>query len=170
MWRVVIIPSLLAGCQVQLDVEEVRLSYRNVEVKGGGNGMGASKHGFTFDDLSALEELVELGADIRFAGAELRATSGVDDMSFVDQLQLAVASADPDAGLPALVLYGCKGNCGAHGQGIEMKPEKKPHAGDYLGTGSLLIDLDIVGKLPGKPWTLDVDVVLEAHAEYELGR
>lgn len=167
MWTVVLVASLLAGCQVQLDVEEVRLGYRDVEVKGGGGGMGAVKHGFAFDDLGALRELVDLGADIRFVGAELRATSGVEDLSFVDQVQLAVASGAADAALPELVLYGCKGNCDVRGKGIAMTPAAKPKASEYLESGSLLIDLDIVGRLPGRAWTLDVEVVLEARLRTE---
>ncbi len=151
---------LVSGCAVDLQVDEVRLSYKNVEVTGiPGNAKGAAKHEFAFDDLSALESLVDAGAEISFVGAELHATSGVDDMSFVDKLQINVAET---------VLYGCDGTCDIRGRDVDMKPEKKHRANDYVTAGALMIDFDIEGHLPGNKWTLDFDVVLSAELAYAL--
>jgi hypothetical protein len=151
---------LVSGCAVDLEVEEVRLSYKNVEVKGiPGNGKGAAKHAFAFDDLSALQTLVDAGADISFVEAELHATSGVDDMSFVDKLQINIAET---------MLYGCDGTCDIRGRDIAMTPDKKHRANDYVSAGSLQLDFDLEGHLPGNKWTLDFDVVLSAELAYAL--
>lgn len=151
---------LASGCAVDLAVEEVRMSYKNVEVKGvPGNAKGATQHAFAFDDLSALQTLVDAGAEISFVGAELHATSGVDDMSFVDKLEINVAET---------TLYGCDGTCEIRGRDVDMTPAKKQRANDYVNAGSLQIDFDIEGHLPGNKWTLDFDVVMSAELEYSV--
>jgi hypothetical protein len=155
------------GCQVELEVDEVRLSYRDIEIEAI-NGHGAAKHSFAFEDLAAIRELVDLGAEVSFIGAELRATSGVDDMTFVDRLRITVAPGEGSS-LPDLVAYDCAGSCDARGRAMSMVPVHALRATDYVGGGSIVVDLDLEGLMPGRPWTLDFDVVLSASLDYSLG-
>src|SRR5436190_169684 len=93
--------SLLAwqtGCpllDVEAEVPEVCLTYPGIEV----DGALAATHvdrSFTFDDLSRLHDLADLDAGISFTRAEVRVTSGVDSLGFVEQFRATVASGDPD--------------------------------------------------------------------------
>jgi hypothetical protein len=166
MSKAALLVLFAAGCQLDLEVDEVRLTVRDIEVKPGG-GLRAAKQSFAFDDLGAIQQLVDQGAEITFLGAELSATSGIDSMSFVEETHVALASADPMSELPPLSAYDCAGNCKHQGNKLEMTGGKQ-RASDYVRSGALLLDIDLVGALPGKPWTMDLDVVLGASLDYKL--
>lgn len=162
-----VLPAVLAGCtlaDVELDVDEVRLTSAEVELKGL-NGASAAKHRFAFTDLAAVSGLLDVGAEVAFVGAELRALSGVEDLEFVDQLTLTLASGDDTAGLAPLTAYHCAGNCAAHARSLEMTQPRALEATDYLATGSLALEIDVAGHLPGRPWTVVFEAVFTAHLE-----
>ena len=158
---------VVAGCQVEVEVEDIRLTYHDAEIKGVGLGSAANRS-FVFDDLSAIEELVDLGADVTFVGAELRATGGVESFSFIEQARITIASGDPAAGVTPVVVFDCAGDCATHGKAFAMQAAHRPHASDFVTSGSLRIDIDLVGHMPARAWNADFDVVLEARLDYTL--
>lgn len=165
-----VLPGLLAGCtlaDIELDVDEVRLTSAEVELKGF-NGAAAAKHRFAFTDLAAVSDLLDVGAEVAFVGAELRATSGVDDLSFVEQLTITLASGDDTAGLAPVTAYHCAGNCAAHARSLEMSQTRAIRATDYLATGSLALELDVEGHLPGRPWTVVFEATFTAHLDHRF--
>lgn len=168
---VLVLPATLLGActlmDVEVDVDEVRVTSAEVELKGV-NGAAAAKHRFTFTNLAALHELLDVGAELAFVGAELRATSGVDDLSFVEQLTVTIAAADATAGLAPITAYHCAGNCAAHARSLVMTQSRAVRATEYVSTGSLVLDLDVAGRIPGRPWTVTFEAVFSAHIEQGL--
>ena len=170
MSRFAIALLLTPGCQlahVEVEVEEVRLAYRDVEIKGA-HGVRAAKQSFVFEDLAALEDLIGLGAKVSFAGAELRATAGIDTLGFVDETRIMLGSGDPMSNLQALTAYDCVGNCKSNGNKLEMAARNQHLANDYISSGSILLDIELIGEMPSRPWTADFDVVLAARIDYAL--
>jgi hypothetical protein len=167
MKQALLLCVIATGCRladVEVDVEEVRLTYQNVEIIGA-RGIGAAKQSFVFAELEPIQDLVDYGATVSFVGAEMRATSGIDDLGFVEATSITFGSGDPMSKLPHVVAYDCAGNCQAHGRALVMASEHKHEANDYVRSGSILLDVDLIGAMPGQTWTMDLDVVLEARID-----
>lgn len=161
---------LATGCQlaqVDVEVKSLRLTYHDVAMQDA-HGAAAAQKSFAFDDLAAAQELVAHGGTVTFAGAELRATSGVDALTFVEGMDISLASGDPMAQLPALLVSECNGTCATHERSLELPALGDADATPYVSTGSLLLDVGMRGRLPGKDWTVDFDLVLQGSLDYSV--
>ncbi len=169
-----IVPAVLStGCpllQVDTEVSEVCVTYHDVVIEGvPGQGDGPTElaTSVTIDDLGQLTDLVDQDDDLAFVRAEIRATDGTD-LGFVDAANVSIASGDPDSVLPTLSVVACDGDCLPNGAVLEIPAAIQHSAVDYVRTGSLAIDLDIVGRAPATDWTADVDVCMTGHLTYKL--
>ncbi|HET7503531.1 MAG TPA: hypothetical protein VFK02_21060 [Kofleriaceae bacterium] len=161
---------MLPGCpllEVQADVPEVCLTYPNIHVPAA-PGLTSLDRSFVFDDLSAVQDLADLEADLQFVRAEVRATSGIDGFGFVEAAHIVISSGDPASTLPALTMYDCDGDCAPDGNRLELPAGLANNAIDYLRTNSIVIDVDFQGQVPTVPWTMDVDVCMKAKAGYTI--
>lgn len=156
------------GCpllDVAVDVEEVCLTYPDVAVEGHPGGLAVSRS-FSFDDLDAVHEIIERDGDVRFVRGEVRAKTGVDNFAFVDSARIIVSSGDPASALPPLTVYNCDGDCLPDGNKLALDGSVQESAIEYVKSDSLVVDIDLVGRLPSEAWTMDVDVCLKGHLEY----
>lgn len=167
MLKSALLVVLATGCaNVNVEVEEVRIAYRDIEIKAG-DGVHAANKSFVFEDLSAIRDLVDYGAEISFVGAELRATAGIDTLAFIEQTSITLDSGAADSALPSIVAFGC-GHCETRGPALTLPSQGKHDATSYVSSGSLLLGLDLLGRMPGRPWTLDFEIVLEARLDHAL--
>jgi hypothetical protein len=158
----------LPGCpllDVQADAQEVCLTYPNLVIPAAG-GEHALTQSFVFDDLSSVHDLTKLDANLAFVRAEVRATSGITEFSFVEAAHLVVSSGDPASTLPPLTMYDCDGDCAPDGNRLEIPAAVAANAIDYLRSNSVKIDLTFQGTVPDTEWTMDVDVCMKARAHY----
>ena len=161
---------MLPGCpllNIEADVQEVCLSYPNLEVTTP-TAQSSIKQSFVFDDLSAIHDLAEQEAHLQFVRAEIRATSGIAGFDFVDAVHIVVSSGDPDSTLPPLTMYDCDGDCVPDGNVLELPAALGTNAIDYLRGDSVVIDLDFVGEIPAATWTMDINVCMKAKAAYTV--
>jgi hypothetical protein len=171
MHRRLLAPLLLVvlpGCpllEVEVDAPEVRLTYPGVAVPAA-DAAPRIQSTFTFDDLSAIQELGELDAGVAFVRGEARIASGLDDFSFVDAVTLSIASGDPASTLAPLTLYACDGDCPVDGASLDLPADVEQAVLPYVTSGSIAITVDLAGALPAHPWTMDVDVYLTANGAY----
>lgn len=159
---------LLPGCplvDIEAEVPEVCLKYPNLEIT---NPEAASSltESFTFDDLADIHDLVEHDASIQFVRAQVRATSGVENLAFVRSLRVMVSS--PTSSLPAMTMYDCDGDCVPEGDTLEIPAAVGNDAIAYLRQDAIAIDLDFQGEIPAGTFTLDVDVCLKGSAGYTV--
>src|SRR5450432_416560 len=101
---------LLPACpllEVQAEVQEVCMTYRGVTIPGVPAGVGRIEQSFNFDDLQGAKALADANATLTFTRAEVRATSGVSDFTFVQKADLSIASGDPNSTLPTLSIFDC---------------------------------------------------------------
>jgi hypothetical protein len=151
---------------VTADAEEVCLTYPNLKVPAAG-GETSLNQSFTFDDLSKVHDLTKLDANLEFTRAQVRATSGITDFSFIQSAKLDVSS-DSDSALPTLTMYDCNGDCDPDGATLDIPANVVTNAVDYLRTDSIKIDVAFQGALPDVAWTVDIDVCMKASASYKV--
>lgn len=159
---------LLPGCpllDIEADVEEVCLTYPNLQVPGA-PAQSSIQQSFVFDDLSAVHDLTELDADLQFVRAEVKVTSGASSLAFVDAVKLKVSSGDPNSKLPPMTMYDCDGDCAPAGDTLVIPAAVASNAIEYLRGDSVVIDIDFQGEIPQTDWSMDVSVCMKARASY----
>lgn len=159
-----------AGCpllNVEAEVQEVCLTYRGIEVDGAIAGTSIEQS-FVLDDLSALHDLSEIDAGLQFVRGEVRVTSGVESLAFVQSFKTSVASGDADSTLPTLTLFDCEGDCQAEGSKLSVPATVQQDAMEYVKSDSLVIELAFRGEIPATTFTLEADVCLKGRIAYTL--
>ena len=114
--------GMLPGCpllDVQVDAPEVCLTYPNLQIPAAA-GLTSLQQTFVFDDLSSVQDLAKLDANLEFVRAEVRATSGIDSFAFIEAAHVVVSSGDPASTLPPLTMYNCDGDCAPDGDQLEL--------------------------------------------------
>jgi hypothetical protein len=159
----------LPGCpllDVQVDAEEVCLSYPNLDIPAVAGGQTTLDQSFVFDDLSAVHDVTKLDANLEFVRAEITATSGITSFDFIHAARIVVASGDPGTTLPPMTMYDCNGDCVPDGDKLEIPAAVGNDAIEYLRSNSIKIDLKFAGDVPSVKWTMDVNVCIKARASY----
>lgn len=159
--------AALPGCplaDVSADVPDVCLTYPNLQLQT--PAVSSATQSFVFDDLSKVRDLVKHDASLEFIRAELRVTSGLDNLDFVQSVHVVVSSNDPGTTLPPLTIYGCDGDCVPDGNALELPAGLAHNAIAYLQSNSIKVDLSFVGEIPAASWTMDVDVCMKGSAGY----
>ncbi|HET9623047.1 MAG TPA: hypothetical protein VFP84_16860 [Kofleriaceae bacterium] len=162
--------TVLPACpllDVTADAQEVCLTYPNLKVPAAG-GETSLDQSFSFDDLSKIHDLTKLDASLEFTRAQVRATSGITDFSFIESAKLDVASGDPGSTLPTLTMYDCNGDCDPNGATLDIPANTVTNAVQYLRGDSIEIGVAFKGTLPSVAWTLDIDVCMTASASYSV--
>ena len=161
--------AMLPGCplvDVEADVPEVCLTYPNLQIQT--PAQSSISQSFVFDDLSAVHDVVKQDASLEFVRAELRVTSGLDSLSFVDAVKIVVSSNDPGSTLPPMTMYDCDGDCAPEGNALKLTAGEARNAVEYLQGNSIKIDLDFRGQIPAASWTMDIDVCLKGSASKSI--
>lgn len=178
MLRVVLavaLASLATGCpflEVEAEFEDLLVTYPDVEMPAvEADEAQHIERSFVVDDLMALEkvtQMVEVGGEIELVSADLRPTSGITDLDFVQRATITVKSGDPDSTLPPLT-YSCDGDCTAESGVLAIQSLETVNALAYLQTGSLLVEIAIDGDLPTVDWTMDVDLHFRGKVTASVG-
>jgi hypothetical protein len=161
--------AMLPGCplvDIEADVPEVCLTYPNLQVQS--PAQSSISESFVFDDLSAVHDVVKQDATLEFVRAELRVTSGLDNLAFVDAVKVVVASNDAGTKLPPLTMYDCDGDCAPDGKALKLTAGEARNAIAYLQSDSIKIDIEFRGEIPAASWTMDIDVCLKGSASHSV--
>lgn len=163
--------TLVPACpllNVQADVQEVCLTYRGVTIAGIPVG-GSISQSFDFDDLQGAKALADADAQLTFTHAEVRATSGVPNFSFVQHAELSIASGDASSTLPTLSIFNCDA-CGNDTATLDVANATSSQVQDYIKTGSLVVTIDFTGTPPATDWTADVDICMTGTVNYTVSQ
>ncbi len=162
--------GLVPGCpllDVQMEVQEVCLTYRGVTIPGVPTGQTTVDQSFNFKDLQGAKNLADADAKLTVTRAEIRATSGVSDFKFVQKAALSIASADPNSTLPTLGIFSCT-DCGNETPTLDVTDPTTTPVQDYIKSGSLIVTVDLAGTPPTADWTADVDVCMSGTISYSV--
>jgi hypothetical protein len=154
---------------VQAEVQEVCLTYRGVTIPGVPAGAGGTiDQSFNFDDLQGAKALADANAHLTFTRAEVRATSGVTDLSFVKHADLSIASGDPNSTLPTLSIFDCD-DCSTSASALDTDNATTSPVEDYIKSGSLVVTIALTGAPPANDWSVDVDICMTGNVSYQVG-
>ncbi len=162
----------LAACTLvdaHAEVEDVCVSYPGVMVPAAAAGDTLIDQSFTLDNLDEIQELTKLVSDLEFVRAEARATSGIADFDFVHAAHLDVSSSDPASPLPTLDVYDCDGDCVPAGDTLTLPSAVQASAIAYVRSGSVLVDVQMLGQPPTEAWTMDIAVCFRGQLSYQTG-
>ena len=159
---------VLPGCpllDVEAQVEETCATYHDIHVDGLPEGQPSLSQSFTLDDLQSIGKLASLDAVLTFNRAEVRATEGIHDFSFVRDAALTIASGDPSSTLPTQVVFDCQ-DCGTTAPTLDIASDAAVDAKAYVTSGSLIVTVDLVGQPPPTAWSMEVDVCMGGTVSY----
>jgi hypothetical protein len=146
------------GClQIEAEIEESCITRKDVQIEGVDSTVVSRE--LIVDDLSDVKRLLEYNAELDFARVEVRPTSGVTRLDFVELAFVAVE------GSP---VYGCNGDCPSADGSIALPAAVTTSATQYFAADSLAIQLTVTGALPKAAWTVDLDVCVRGTASYTL--
>ena len=154
--RIALVGLLLTGCiSIEAEIEESCVTRRDIHV----DGVATTSLTKTFlvDDLSDVHRLLEHDAEIELARADVRATSGVTSLAFVDAAAIAIDNVG---------VYGCDGDCPTTGNALAIPPTSQQSAVELLAAEQIAITLEVTGALPADAWTVDVDVCVRGTLSY----
>jgi hypothetical protein len=151
----------------EADVQSACVTYQGVQVDAMPQVSGTLEKSFAVSELDALKTLADDGFQLGFESADVRATSGITDLGFVQAADVSVTSGSADSTLPPFD-FTCT-NCGSATDELDVAPVGSgADAEDYMKSGSLIITLDLTGMPPDVAWTMDIDVCVTGTASYEL--
>jgi len=160
---------LPTGCpllDVETQVQEACLTYKNVMVDPAPAGQTDVHQMFAFDDLGPVHSLLSLddGATVHFVSAKTTAVSGITDFSFVQAADVSMSSET----LPVLVVYNCSGDCVSADDTLSIPTSVQDNALDYLKGDSIMVDMSFTGQMPTTAWSMNVDMCFDAQAGYTV--
>jgi hypothetical protein len=152
MKSLILVALLSSGClSIEAEIEESCVSHAGVEIEAA-SGTSISRT-FIVDDLSDVHRLMEYNAELEFSRADVRPTSGITNLGFVEHAAVAIDNTP---------IYSCTGNCVSE-SGIVLPPTVDASATAYLAADSLAVSLTVMGQLPQVAWTADIDVCVRGH-------
>jgi hypothetical protein len=162
---------LSTGCplvEVTAEIPEACLIQHDIQVEGVPTDMANHiSSSFTFEDLGGFDQLKQFDPQMHFTRATITATSGVDDLAFISDAKVDVASASPDSTLPMKTFYQCSGgDCPVEGKAMDIPVLATDDISAYIDTGSLAIALDASGHMPTDAWTMDATICVEGSGSY----
>jgi hypothetical protein len=160
--------SLLPGCpllEIQGSVDEVCATYHDIQVQPVPASLPMLSQDFAIDNLGSIDKLASLDSTLQFTRAELHATAGIADFSFVHGASLTIASGDPSSTLPTIKVFDCA-DCGAAEATLDIATTAQIDAKAYVSTGSLIVGVDLTGAAPTVAWTMDLDVCMSGKVAY----
>lgn len=160
---------LPTGCpllDVQTDVQEACLTYKDVHVDAAADGETTFHQMFAFDDLGPIHDVLAIdeGAEVHFVSAKMTATSGISDFSFIHSANLSLSTES----MPELDVYRCDGDCLGADSTLAIPTTVQDNALEYLKGDSVAVDMAFDGEMPTTAWTMNVEMCFSAKAGYSL--
>ena len=149
-----------AGCgvSVEADVPDVEVTQRGVVFQGVGvDGTGGdTSMARSFSQQHGKIEFADgLDSEVRTLSVSLRATAGVDDLSFVHYLRVTMAPDDGDGEVIELGVYEPPAGATA-GKEISLTTLNPINVFAAWNTDAAKFTLEVAGALPQHDWTGDV--------------
>jgi hypothetical protein len=158
-----------AGCgiSVEADVPDVQVTQRGVVFQGvpGASLAGDQSMAKSFtQDHDKIEFPDGLDSEVKTLDVSLRATSGVDDLSFIHYLRITMA---PDDGSPGVELGTFEPAAGAAaGKEIHLTTLNPINVFAAWNTSKAKFTLEVVGVLPEHDWSGDVTAHFSGKLKY----
>lgn len=153
--------SVGTGCSASADLPEVVVTRSDIEFYGVGVFPGISDVSqsatTTFDHPSDFELPDGLNPELHPLAATLQANDSIDDLSFLEEFSITLASRAPDAPEPVRVAgYVRDDEARDAGRSIELVIEPDLDVLSYWDTNEAYYEVTLAGILPPDDWSIDV--------------
>jgi hypothetical protein len=160
----------VAGCgiSVEADVPDVQVTQRGIVFPGvAAAGMaGDMSMAKTFtQEHDKIEFPGGLSSDVRTLSVSLRATGGVDDLSFIHYMRITMAPDDGSAAIELGVYEPAPGT--QAGREISLTTLNPINVFAAWNTDKAKFTLEVVGALPEQDWTGDVTAHFSGTIKYK---
>jgi hypothetical protein len=149
-----------AGCSASAEIPEVVVTRSDVEFAAVPviPGITDVSHELTtsFDHPSDFELPEGLNPELRPLSASVTAAGDMQDLSFLEGLQVTLASRAPGAPEPYVLAYYERPANGHAGRVVNLLTNKKSDVLSYWDTKEAYYDVKIWGILPSQDWAVDV--------------
>jgi hypothetical protein len=162
--------AAVAGCgiSVEADVPDVQVTQRGVvfPAAGGAGGTGDMSMAKSFtQEHDKIEFPDGLSSDVRTLSVSLRATGGVDDLSFIHYMRITMAPDDGSAAIELGVYEPAPGT--QAGKEISLTTLNPVNVFNAWNTDKAKFTLEVVGALPEHDWTGDVTAHFSGTIKYK---
>lgn len=149
------------GCSASADLPEVVVTRSDIEFFGVGDIPGISdvpqSATTTFDHPSDFELPSDLNPELHPVSASLTANDSIDDLSFLEEFSVTLASRAPGAPDPIRVAgYRRDGSAGDVGRSLNLAIEPNLDVLAYWETQEAYYEVTLGGILPADDWSIDV--------------
>ena len=162
------IATVAAGCGISVEAElpEVTITQRDLTFQGVPDlGIGDVSVEQTFAQDHGKVELPEgLDPEVKALSITLRATHGVDDLSFIKLLRMTMSDG---MNAPIELVNYEQTPASTHHKEIKLEALNPANIFDAWNTDKATFTLQVAGTLPSKDWSLDVMIRFSAKAKYE---
>jgi hypothetical protein len=155
----------LGGCpllQIEAEVPEVCISKTDITVPGS-LGQLETHVEVRLADLEALDEL-EQGDELRFTSFSARPQGGGGELSGIRAAKVTLTG----AGLPALVIFDCDGDCTADDSAMAPSLSAEDNIAAYLRAEDAAVEIELHGSLPLRDFKVDVNACLSGEVTRSL--
>lgn len=167
--------AALSSCVIldaEVEIEEACGVRRAVSVEAVPEGTDAFAEPLLIDLGSALHDALagfdDVDAEFEFTRAYITATQGVDDLEFVEAVDLSLIIADAAGDETETDVFACDGDCvGADGT-IGLPAAVPTAANAALAAPALTAVLDVRGAMPSQAWAFDVAVCAKGKLRWQL--
>jgi hypothetical protein len=116
----------------------------------------------------ALAGFDDVDADFEFTRATITATQGVDDLGFVEAVQLGLITTDAAGRETETDVFACDGDCVGTDGAIGLPAAVPTAANAALAAPGLTAVLDVRGAMPSQAWAFDVAVCAKGKIRWQL--
>jgi len=149
------------GCAARADIPELVITQTDIAFDGVPRVPGISDVTTTleteFDHPKGAGLPDMLDPELYPLSGQVKARGDMQDLSFIEDLKLTLASRSSDAPPPRVVATYHRANTGA-GRTLQLKTDNAQDVLDYWNTKNAFYDLEITGVLPEGAWAVDVVV------------
>jgi hypothetical protein len=149
-----------AGCSASADIPEVVVTrsdvgFEAVPVIPGYTDI-SQELSTSFDHPSDFELPGGLNPELRPLSASVSGAGDMQDLSFLEGLEVTLASRAPNAPEPRVLAYYERPGGGQVGRVVQLQTNKKSDVLSYWDTKEAYYDVRIWGILPPEAWAIDV--------------
>jgi hypothetical protein len=149
-----------AGCSASADIPEVVVTRSDVEfaavpVIPGFTDM-SHELSTSFDHPSDFELPEGLNPELRPLSASVSGAGDMQDLSFLEGLEVKLGSRAPGAPEPYILAYYERPTNGQAGRVVQLQTNRKADVLSYWDTKEAYYDVRIWGILPPEDWAIDV--------------
>jgi hypothetical protein len=153
------------GCSASAEIPEVVVTQSDIEFEGVPRIPGFTDFSMTvttsFEHPEGFDLPEFLNPRLRPLTGSITGVADMDDLSFLEELTLTLASRAEGAPPPSVLASYVRTSAGLVGRVVQMETDGDADVVEYWSTKDAYYDVTLSGLLPEEPWAIDVSIAFE---------